>query len=279
MFQNEGKITILNETNFNKIIFDKDELIYYYYDKKENSEITIFLKNLKNKIFINKKIKKKCSKKIFIILDVIENYNYIKSIIKSIDFIFNNMKLEVRCLIFKNNSKYYLDIINCLKAINITDKYLKYEFIYDRVCDKLDSDFKNCNCCDFKENRCVNNRLDNASYKSMGCCYSFDFRKIFDVRYINNVQVCEYLGENGCTQKNISCKLFTCRYLRKKGIKYDTHKILLLECFLNKKKHDVIKFNYFRTKEQILKKLLEEHKGTYYFYIFHRKYLIEKDYK
>ena len=50
----------------------------------------------------------------------------------------------------------------------------------------------------------------------MGCCYSFYYGK---GGMPIDTGVCKHLINNACNTKCIRCKMFTCRYLRKKGIK------------------------------------------------------------
>ena len=50
----------------------------------------------------------------------------------------------------------------------------------------------------------------------------------------NNLTPCEHLKEDyTCGSKCIACKLFTCDYLEKKGIKFKIKDILLLNVFFN----------------------------------------------
>ena len=109
----------------------------------------------------------------------------------------------------------------------------------------------------------------------MGCCYSFNYAKLLDFRLLKDVKLCQYMQNRTCATKNITCKLFTCKYLKEKNIKFDTHKILLLDCFFNKKQHDIIKSNFFRTREEILQKLQEKNHDLYYWYILRQKYRIK----
>ena len=109
----------------------------------------------------------------------------------------------------------------------------------------------------------------------MGCCYSFNYAKLLDFRLLKDVKLCQYMQNRTCATKNITCKLFTCKYLKEKNIKFDTHKLLLLDCFFNKKQHDIIQSNFFRTREEILQKLQEKNHDLYYWYILRQKYRIK----
>ena len=144
------------------------------------------------------------------------------------------------------------------------------------MCDFLDTQFSKCDFCDFKNDKCIANRNNSSKFKEMGCCHSFEYASVFSLNLLENVKICEYLKNKKCSTKNISCKLFTCGYLKKKKIKFNTRNILLLDCFFNYKQHDVIQFNFFKSKEEILEKLLEENHSTYIWYLIKREYMINR---
>ena len=56
-----------------------------------------------------------------------------------------------------------------IKAFNIKDLRKRYEFIYDYMCKYLDNNV--CVLCDFKDNRCIANRLGKSVHNINGCCY------------------------------------------------------------------------------------------------------------
>lgn len=65
---------------------------------------------------------------------------------------------------------------------------------------------------------------------------------------------CEHLKEDyTCGAKCISCKLFTCNYLEKKGIKFRIKDILLLDVFFNPIQKYFIRYI---PKEKILKRIM-----------------------
>lgn len=109
----------------------------------------------------------------------------------------------------------------------------------------------------------------------MGCCYSFEYAGFFDIRLVKNINVCKYMQNKTCSTKNITCKLYTCKYLKSKNIAFDSHKILILDCFLDKKQHYIIQSNFFRSREEILKKLEEKNNDLFFWYLFRRKYMIK----
>ena len=58
---------------------------------------------------------------------------------------------------------------------------------------------------------------------------------------------------------------------KKEKIRFDTHKMILLDCFFNQKQHDIIKFNFFKNREEILEKLVEKNYAAYIWYLFKKK--------
>jgi len=85
----------------------------------------------------------------------------------------------------------------------------------------------------------------------MGCCYHFKNKIIPD-----KLVLCEYLINKKCSVDCISCKLYTCPYLNKKGIKYKLNDILLIKCFFNPIQKLILKTRVFTQKEKILKEIL-----------------------
>lgn len=303
-----NEYSILTTPNLlNKNIVNKTTIIYFDDYFIENDIISDLLNNklVEKMVIISNNVNKSSNKKllhykhlnrhilkslehnIIILINPNNNYDYSKLIIKNLinlfkiassinkNLTFNYSNSNVICSIFDNNSIYFNDIINCITAILMKTDSKKYEFIYDTVCDYLDSQFHNCNLCDFKNDQCVANRAKKTAHEFMGCCYSFNYAKLLDFRLLKDVKLCQYMQNRTCATKNITCKLFTCKYLKEKNIKFDTHKLLLLDCFFNKKQHDIIQSNFFRTREEILQKLQEKNHDLYYWYILRQKYRIK----
>ena len=144
-----------------------------------------------------------------------------------------------------------------LKKIKNLKNFMKqYTLIYENVCDYLDNQFREKNICDFKNDKCIANRENKTAHSIMGCCYSFEYCSLFSPQFIKNEHLCKYQQNRNCTTKCITCKLFTCKYLKEKGIKFDSHKLPLLECFFNKKQHSILTSNFFKTEEEIINNLV-----------------------
>ena len=71
-------------------------------------------------------------------------------------------------------------------------------------------------------------------------------------------QKCKYLIDSVCTMKScIACKLFTCPYLRKRGIKHNINDYALGKYFFTSKQKDILRYSYWTPKEIVIKRLLE----------------------
>lgn len=123
-----------------------------------------------------------------------------------------------------------------INALNIKNRRKRIEYIYDQSCYFIDEKVKNTNICGFKNGKCYVQRKLNSE-QCNGCC-----RK------------CIYQTKNGCSTKNLSCKLFnysevTSRY---KVIRFNDLKILKI---LNLKNRFIIKSSYFSKREDVLNDL------------------------
>lgn len=159
------------------------------------------------------------------------------------------------------------DVETALKYTNLKDRY---EFIYDKVCEILDKKFLENNYCDFKDDKCIANRENAVKHNTMGCCFSYINHKI----YYEHTGLCKYMQDKHCTQKCITCKLFTCDYLKNKGIKFSCNDFLLIKCFFNKKQQDIISYNFFRKKSEIIEKLLKKDRLPYLISSILQRYII-----
>lgn len=163
----------------------------------------------------------------------------------------NQKKLLGYIINHDENNKQENEFILGINAVFYNKRLDRYNYIYDTVCDYLDSNFYGKNLCDFKDNKCGEKR--NTSSLT-GCCHHF---KIKCLGPITKLVQCEYLKEDcTCGAKCIGCKLFTCDYLRNKGIKFRIKDILLLDAFFNPLQKYFIKCMVFTPKDKILKKLM-----------------------
>ena len=132
-------------------------------------------------------------------------------------------------------------------AANIKNIEKRYNYIYDIVCDYLDNEFQEKNICQFRNNKCIGVTDGYHCKESVnGCCYG------------RKRGLCKNFNKGKCSIKSISCKLFTCRYLKKNKIKYHSDNIPLLKYFFNKRQKTIIEDSIFIDKEQIINMLLKK---------------------
>ena len=169
-----------------------------------------------------------------------------KKIIKKCDK--NNLELEINYngkKLTKRDIKTdkLRDIYTIITAINIKDKYKRYEYIYDTVCSYLDEKIKT-NYCMFKDDMCIRDRLKNNNHKN-GCCECKGRGK------------CKYLIDSKCTLGNcMACKLFTCHTLKVLGIKQNINDYVLTKYFFTNKQKDILQFSYWTPREIVLDRLM-----------------------
>ena len=130
-----------------------------------------------------------------------------------------------------------------------------YKYIYNIVCDYLDSYFYDKNLCDFKNNKCKEKENTNIE---VGCCRHYKNKTLGPYLIGNSFVNCEYLINHKCSTKCISCKLFTCDYLERKGIKFKIKDIFLLDTFFNPLQKYTLKMAKYTSEEEILNRLVKE---------------------
>ena len=203
------------------------------------------------------------------------NEKYIKKLInfnklnKNFVTKYNNYKIKYIL------SNYTDEILVAIKALFIDDTKEKYLYLYDNIFKNLDEIWHKYNPCKFCNNICIASKNHKAAHKENGCCYSFEYSKnVF--KFIDNVQICKYLGkEKMCTTENISCKFFVCNYLRKKNLfNINMSDFLLVQAFFTNKQKLILKYNFFRSKEEILEKLMKKDYSPFLFYYLYGFYRI-----
>lgn len=163
------------------------------------------------------------------------------------------------------------NLYHLLIALKKETKKEMYEYIYDICCDYLDYLFRKNNYCDFKNDKCIANREKTTCHLDNGCCYNVTFNRALTIK-VNGV--CPYQKNKTCQIKCLPCKLFTCKYYRKKGINFTPNNIFLLKHIFNAKQKLVLKYNIYTDKDLIIKKLLENNKMPYIIYYLTWSYYI-----
>ena len=150
----------------------------------------------------------------------------------------------------------------------------KYEYYYDKLCDHFDKIAEERNCCQFKDGKCRRNW--EGGFSGASCCDLVRDQKI--PGGIDFSPECPLVGPNGCTTKNLTCKLFYCSYLTKKGIKklnVETYKGI--NKIFNEKQRWILDTASRKTREQVIDKLLEvkDDKTPFLWFILTKKYRIK----
>ena len=110
--------------------------------------------------------------------------------------------------------------------------------------------FSKYNFCNFKNSMCVSQRHKNIfnrypKPKTDGCCFKV-------------IRKCAHNNKDGtCQVKCLSCKLYTCPYLSKRNIGLNTSEFILLRAFFNNKQKKNVIYNFYKSKEEIMKKLMK----------------------
>lgn len=248
----------------NEIIELKNDIHFIVVEEFPNSRyVTTEELNHKNIWPCLKKVKKE--KKLFLEIDIKEVED-IQIILKNIVKIYHYCEdhsiaignLEqgniVLGYLIKMEQKMdkFEQIKELLYILSTNDIRQEYSYIYDKACDELDDIFNKNHYCDFKGDSCIKQRECKSRNTTMGCCYSFYYRK-FDKMPVTTGR-CQYLSERGCTIKCLCCKLFTCQYLRKQGISFSCKDFPLLAAFLNKKQQEyTVSLSFFQPKEETIK--------------------------
>ena len=235
----------------------------YYFEILENKQFEEnYIQNIQHLKFY--KVKKEKGLLLYIDFGTLEKNTY-KNVLKkllSIKKIMKFLKLNIGVkkdekiklgylLNYDENNKNHIEFISAINAILYDNKFQRYNYIYDTVCDYLDNFFYGKNLCDFKENQCGEKR---GTTSRIGCCHHF---KVKWLGPFTKLVPCEHLKEDyTCGAKCIGCKLLTCDYLEKKGVKFRIKDILLLDTFFNPVQKYFIKFMVFTPKEKIIKRLM-----------------------
>ena len=236
----------LNNNYFLKVANDTTDLLQDVLDIRKLSLTKIAkMKTFLLKIdfnTLNKKDYKKILKKLLFIKKIQKN---------KIGILEDSKKLLGYVINYDKDNQNQNDFILAINAIFFKTRYERYNYIYDTVCDYLDNYFYGKNLCDFKDNKCGEKRNTSST---TGCCHHFKNKWLGP---LSKLVLCEHLNEDyTCKAKCISCKLFTCDYLEKKGIKFRIKDILLLNTFFNPLQKYFIKYMVFTPKEKIIKRLM-----------------------
>lgn len=257
----------------------------------DNSYVIDFTDCPQSVDFVNFSFNKKKYKKnnpalrVYFKNDLAFNVRIIKSLIElkkaGISFCSNINGKNVRYIISNYNRD---DVLKAFEAMYIEDEKKQIEFLYNSIYDELDVIWSNINPCGFCNNVCEGIKHRQSPGDIDGCCYSFDYPKhpFFSLHFTENLEKCKHFDKNKrrCSIKNLSCKFFVCKYVRKStSFDINMSDFLLVESFFSKKQKLILQYNYFRTQEEIINKLLAKNNMPYFIYYGGSYYRISKSLK
>lgn len=209
----------------------------------------------KKLILIDKLEKKffKNSKRVVFIINTDVDEDVLTSLVRLFD-IAQNLGLEVGVDgIIGYSYKQTPELEKTLEALLQEDLYSRYKVVYEYICDELDKRFSDNSICQFENDRCIANRKHSNKTKIMGCCYSFKYK----LGTFYDVKLCEHQKDKKCDVKCLGCKLFTCQYLKKHGIKFALSDMPIALAFFSKKQREILRTTFFVSEEEVLKNILK----------------------
>lgn len=231
-----NKLDNFNQNNYNEIVVGEDKKILSKI--KKYSEVDIFFN------FENLKLNKNNTSKYIKIIRKIGNYLIKKN--KKFKII-NEYNLEKT----KNDFEAYL-LISTI-AMTIRNKRERTIYLYDEICKFLDYQFTSKNLCEFgDDNMCFAKR---GAKTEMGCCHHYK-HLVSGLFFEKNMKLCQYQQEKSCKADCITCKMFVCDEIIKKGIKFTNNNVLVIKYYFNIFQKIIIKISFFTKREKILKKLI-----------------------
>ncbi len=171
-----------------------------------------------------------------------ENKFNILTLMKKIDKLHSK---KISCNVYgANDANYITEFFEIVTMLNLKSNDKRLDFVYDLVCEKMERDIARYNYCLFESNnKCIAQR-DNAKWpenKENGCCFE-----------IGKKRECQYLSNKSCRIKCVSCRVFTCKYLKDRGVDFDVRRNILVRYNLNLLQRAEFVWNFFETKEQII---------------------------
>lgn len=144
-----------------------------------------------------------------------------------------------------------------VKALNIKALAERNKFIYLTACDQMDEKMADKNICDFKNNKCFVQR-EKKYDRIDGCC---------------GHEYCIIPHEKGCQTKNLACKLFYCKTVKRAYIIPKAKELKILKVY-NLRRQLISRYIFFKRTEKVLKEI---NRGSVLFILIRDTYLDLKD--
>lgn len=123
-------------------------------------------------------------------------------------------------------------------------------YAYDKICAQMLEEATKLQYCNFVNNVCASARYTDNTFpnsKENGCCNN---------TYQDRKKNCRYLKEDhSCAICSISCRVFTCAYLQKKGIDHSLWQYPIIDCVFSRLARPKIVYGFFIPREKMMKKL------------------------
>lgn len=226
----------------------KNEKLYIHDDKEiEVKKLYKYLKSVSYKYnniiflmdFSHRELSLKEADMIVLSIKKLQNIKKLKNIPKYV-------------LVVSGKSYYERFVTTSICVLNSKSKEEKYNFLYDSICDYLDDRVVKTNACGFKNDKCIAKKDTNCT---MGCCHYYK-NKYLGFLYEKELHLCEYQQNKRCTAKCITCKMYMCDTLKKKGYHFNTNNIIIIKRYFNILQKLVIISSFFTPKEKIIKKIM-----------------------
>lgn len=138
-----------------------------------------------------------------------------------------------RFIQFKSSS--LLPINSFIIALNIKNRKKRIIYIYDHLCNSLDTYYQDKNFCKFKNGKCI---IQQRKKKYVnGCC-----------------RRCKYVTDKGCATSNFACKMFYCESSHKNEKLLTDKELPLLKC-LSIRQRFILRHDYFSSREDVINDL------------------------
>ncbi|MBR2841082.1 MAG: hypothetical protein IKF01_04340 [Bacilli bacterium] len=124
----------------------------------------------------------------------------------------------------------YPELNEIVCALNIKNRYKRYNYVYDETVKWINKYYKN-DLCMFKDNQCI---VQRKTGKINGCC-----------------MYCPIVTENGCPSQNIACKLIYCKTALKNLKPLKLGEIPVVKCIPFTRRL-ILRSDFFQTKEKVL---------------------------
>ena len=226
-FNNIKKTNYLNADGYNWLILKKYNKIVFNIKFEKN--------DIKNTIKVIKKIKK--------YFKICNLFN------KKIGIEINDKNIFANIDTIDNKSNLYFSIISALEAMTIKDRKERQRFVYKKACTYLDKEIVNTNVCGFNNDKCSVKANTDCT---MGCCHHYPHKRTGIFRN-EKLQLCEYQINKICTANCITCKMYMCPEMERKGYKYNVFNVPLINCFFNIIQKSIISVSFFTTEDKIMK--------------------------